>query len=130
MMTIEKWRKGLSRLVLCLLFLLPVMAFGQHSISVSKQFEKNQQTSKVLLQFELDQDLTPTELVAITEWVGYNKSILDFSKQGKQVELSVNLTSFEQSVYQKAFMMMNISDIKLSDGKSISIEEFLSKNNL
>jgi hypothetical protein len=129
-MTTEKWRKGPSRLVLCLLFLLPVMAFGQHSISVSKQFEKNQQTSKVLLQFELDQDLTPTELVAITEWVGDNKSILDFSKQGKQVELSVNLTSFEQSVYQKAFMMMNISDIKLSDGKSISIEEFLSKNNL
>jgi hypothetical protein len=130
MMTTEKWRKGLSRLVLCLAFLLPVMAFGQHSISVSKQFEKNQQTSKVLLQFELDQDLTPTELVAITEWVGDNKSILDFSKEGKQVELSVKLTSFEQSLYLKAFMLMNISDVKLSDGKSISIEEFLSKNNL
>jgi hypothetical protein len=83
-----------------------------------------------LLQFELDQDLTPTELVAITEWVGDNKSILDFSKEGKQVELSVNLTSFEQSLYLKAFMLMNISDVKLSDGKSISIEEFLSKNNL
>lgn len=129
-MTTEKWRKGLSRLVLCLAFLLPVVAFGQHSITVSKQFEKNQQTSKVLLQFELDQDLTQSELGAITEWVGDNKGILDFSKNGKQVDLSVSLTSFEQSVYLKAFMMMNISDIILSDGKSISVEEFLSKNNL
>jgi hypothetical protein len=106
------------------------MAIGQHSITVSKQFEKNQQTSKVLLQFELDQDLTESELASITEWVGNNKGILDFSKNGKQVDLSVSLTSFEQSVYLKAFMMMNISDIILSDGKSISVEEFLSKNNL
>jgi len=130
MMTTEKWRKGLSRLVLCLAFLFPLMAIGQHSITVSKQFEKNQQTSKVLLQFELDQDLTESELASITEWVGNNKGILDFSKNGKQVDLSVSLTSFEQSVYLKAFMMMNISDIILSDGKSISVEEFLSKNNL
>lgn len=129
-MTTEKWRKGLSRLVLCLVFLLPVMAFGQHSITVSKQFEKNQQTSKVLLQFELDQDLTESELASITEWAGVNSGILDFSKNGKQVDLTVSLTSFEQSVYLKAFMMMNVSDIILSDGKSISVEEFLSKNNL
>jgi len=126
----EKWKRGLSRLVLCCTFLFPLMAIGQHSITVSKQFEKNQQTSKVLLQFELDQDLNQSELEAITEWSGDNKSILNFSKNGKQVELSVSLTSFEQSIYLKAFMMMNISDVKLSDGKSISIEEFLSKNNL
>ena len=126
----DKWKRGLSRLVLCCIFLFPLMAIGQHSITVSKQFEKNQQTSKVLLQFELDQDLNQSELEAITEWSGDNKSILNFSKNGKQVELSVSLTSFEQSIYLKAFMMMNISDVKLSDGKSISIEEFLSKNNL
>jgi len=130
MMTTEKWKKGLSRLVLCLVFFLPIMAIGQHSVTVSKQFEKNQQTSKVLLQFELDQDLTQSELGAITQWAGDNKSILEFSKNEKQVELSVNLSSFEKSVYLKAFMMMNILDIKLSDGKSISVEEFLSKNNL
>jgi hypothetical protein len=129
-MTSENCKKGLSRLVLCLVFLMPFLAIGQHSITVSKQFEKNQQTSKVLLQFELDQDLSESELASITEWVGYNKGILDFSKNGKQVDLSVNLTSFEQSIYLKAFMMMNISDIILSDGKSISVEEFLSKNNL
>jgi hypothetical protein len=126
----EKWKRGLSRLVFCLVFFLPIMAVGQHSITVSKQFEQNQETSKVLLQFELDQDLTESELASITEWVGNNKGILDFSKSGKQVDLSVSLTSFEQSVYLKAFMMMNISDIILSDGKSISVEEFLSKNNL
>jgi predicted nucleotidyltransferase len=106
------------------------MAIGQHSITVSKQFEKNQQTSKVLLQFELDSDLTESELSSITQWSADNKQFLDFSKNGKQISLYVNLTSFEQSIYLKAFMMMNISDIKLSDGKSISIEEFLSKNNL
>ena len=126
----EKWKKGLSRLVLCCTFLFPLMAIGQHSITVSKQFEKNQQTSKVLLQFELDSDLTESELSSITQWSADNKQFLDFSKNGKQISLYVKLTSFEQSVYLKAFMMMNISDIKLSDGKSISIEEFLSKNNL
>jgi hypothetical protein len=126
----EKWRKGFSKIVLCLFFFLPIMAIGQHSITVSKQFEKNQQTSKVILQFELDQDLSASEMGAITEWAGDNKSILDFSKNGKQVTISVSFTSFEKSVYLKAFMMMNISDIILSDGKSNSIEEFLSKNNL
>jgi hypothetical protein len=106
------------------------MAIGQHSITVSKQFEINQQTSKVLLQFELDSDLTESELSSITQWSADNKQFLDFSKNGKQISLSVNLTSFEQSVYLKAFMMMNISEIKFDSNKSLTIEEFLSKNNL
>ena len=126
----EKWKRGLSSLVLCCIFLFPLMAIGQHSITVSKQFEINQQTSKVLLQFELDSDLTESELSSITQWSADNKQFLDFSKNGKQISLSVNLTSFEQSVYLKAFMMMNISEIKFDSNKSLTIEEFLSKNNL
>lgn len=126
----EKWKRGLSRLVFCVVFFLPIMAFGQHSITVSKQFEKNQQTSKVLLEFQLDSDLTESELSSITQWSADNKQFLEFSKNGNQVSLSVNLTSFEQSVYLKAFMMMNISAIKVDSNKSISIEEFLAKNNL
>jgi hypothetical protein len=120
-------KKTISSIVFAL---IGITLFGQHQIEITKLFEKNSQTSKVLLQFELDQDLTESEMSSITEWVGNNKEILDFSKNEKLVDLSVSLSSFEQSVYLKAFMMMNISDIILSDGKSISVQEFLSKNNL
>jgi hypothetical protein len=109
---------------------LGITLFGQHQIEVTKLFEKNAKTSEVLLQFNLDQSLSETELVSITQWINDNNQIVKFAHDGIVVELTVKLTSFEGTVYQKAFMMMNISDIKLSDGKSISTEEFLSLNNL
>jgi hypothetical protein len=112
------------------LSLIGVTLFGQHQIEVTKLFEKNALTSEVLLQFNLDQSLSETELVSITQLINDNNQIIKFAQNGTAVELTVKLSSFERSVYQKAFMMMNISDVKLSDGKSISIEEFLSKNNL
>ena len=112
------------------LSLIGITLFGQHQIEVTKLFEKNAKTSEVLLQFTLDKALTQTELNSITEWVNDNSPIVHFTNEGSKVDLLVKLTSFDRDFYLKAFMMMNISDIKLSDGKSISMEEFLSKNNL
>jgi hypothetical protein len=120
-------KKTISSIVFAL---IGITLFGQHQIEVTKVFEKNAQTSEVLLQFNLDQALTQNELNSITEWVNDNSTNVQFKNEGYKVDFIVKLSSFEQSVYLKAFMMMNISDVILSDGKAISVEEFLSKNNL
>jgi len=120
-------KKTISSIVFAL---IGITLFGQHQIEVTKVFEKNAQTSEVLLQFNLDEVLTQTELNSITEWVNDNSTIVQFKNDGSKVDFIVKLASFDRNVYLKAFMMMNISDIILTDGKSVSIEEFLSKNNL
>ncbi|MFM1999575.1 MAG: hypothetical protein RL204_1522 [Bacteroidota bacterium] len=120
-------KKTISSIVFAL---LGITLFGQHQIEVTKVFEKNTQTSEVLLEFNLDQVLTQTELNAITEWANDNSPIVRFTNEGSSVDFIVKLTSFDRNVYLKAFMLMNISEVLLKDGKHISVEEFLSKNNL
>lgn len=121
----------MKKIILSISFaLFGIVLFAQHQIEITKMFEKNQLTSEVLLQFNLDEPLSESEFSSVSNWINDNKQIVKLSIEGSVVNFSVSLSSFEQSVYLKAFMMMNISNVILSDGKSISIEEFLSKNNL
>lgn len=116
--------------ILFFLFLgISSLASAQHTATVEKAFEKNQSKSEVTLSIILDSALTESEMNSVQQWATDNESILKLSVVDKRVLLTTSIEKLERSYVLKPFHLMNISDL-LFNGKLVSVEEFLSSQNL
>ncbi len=104
-------------------------ASAQHTATVEKAFEKNQSKSEVTLLIILDSVLSDSEMNSVKQWASDNASILSLTVAEKKVVLTTSIERLERSYVLKSFYLMNVSDV-LINNKLLSVEEFLSSNNL
>jgi hypothetical protein len=116
--------------ILFFLFLgISSIASAQHTATVEKAFEKNQSKSEVTLSIILDSALTDSEMNSVKQWAANNEGILKLTVADNLVVLTTSIEKLERSYVLKPFHLMSISDLFFNN-KLITVEEFLSSNNL
>lgn len=119
----------MKRILFFLFIGISSLASAQHTATVEKAFEKNQSKSEVTLSIILDSALSESEMNDIKQLASDNTSLLTLTVVDKKVVLTTAIERLDRNYILKPFAMMHITGVKVN-GKLISVEEFLSSNNL
>jgi hypothetical protein len=112
-----------------MLFLGSLGVYAQHVPQVSDKISKDSSRSEYVLNMNLDTPLTSAELTNLQQWQTNNASLFSFESNGNSLVFRFKQDGSDANVFLKAFMMVNIADVKLSSGSILTVDQYLSQNN-
>ena len=112
-----------------MLFLGTLGVYAQHVPQVSDKIAKDATRSEYVLSMTLDTPLSSDELSNLEHWQAGNATLFTFENSGNTLVFRFKQEGTDSNVFLKAFMIVNISDVKLSSGTLLTVDQYLSQNN-
>lgn len=112
-----------------MLFLGTLGVYAQHVPQVSDKIAKDATRSEYVLSMTLDTPLSADELSNLEHWQAGNAAMFTYENSGTTLVFRFKQDGTDSNVFLKAFMMVNIADVKLSSGTLLTVDQYLSQNN-